>query len=876
MRRTRAATLASLLVAAVLLAQQRISATAAKGNHRVLSGLPIATIQTPAPATPPPPPSPPGPSPPPPSPPPPPPPPAPPSSVTQSISVNGVSLTSTGTASGNTASVAVTTNSGAPVASSTLTSSAVTVTFPATNGVTPTLNLDLTTATTAAPSQGSALQVTDFVLNQLSMAVAAQQQQAPVKIAGPASAPGQGAASAAVPTSADAGNTSTGSSPSLVVPGADPSFCGTVSASTCSSGCCSVMERCFAANGCTALSWARLICQATYPAEFLDLGPLGTLRCNAGVYAVPGKCVQCGQVSVTCVASGCSGVVDPSTTTQCNDFKCNTQYTCAAPGGCSGESCCLCQVPGQSCGASSACGNGVCESGETSANCPVDCPPQEKCAGNPKETTDCDGTCVDLQTSKNNCGACGVSCGDYRCVSGECEFPPSIASTTKSLPITASSLTITGTGFDPSSPEANTVLLGSGAIGRVTAATETTLVVELTTKPLILGPIDAVVTSRSLSSGANTQVGTVVPSVTRNINTYVAISAPSLTIYGQGFGLSNTVVLDRGAAGIVTSSTSTSLVVELTVQPTSVGPITAVVTSLGQYTSVEPVQVATIVSAPAVTPSSECVVTNVVKALVIEGSRFDGLLPAANTVSFNRGAVGVVVGGSRTRLEVSLTTPPTSAGPLTAVVTSFGGPSGDPVQVAQVQNGPTVDSSSEAIYAETGAQIVITGKCFDGSSASGNLVQFDRGAEGTVSQAFSTTLTVELTTPPSSTGGNLSAIVTSFKRTNGEFVSVGKILLPSLYEWISVTSSADGNRLAAAQKNGNIWYGTFSFFFFYGILSCFSDCGPASDEKKKKKNSACIFFFRNLRTTLRDCFRKKRHDSFFRIAFRPFSFSFSF
>jgi hypothetical protein len=64
--------------------------------------------------------------------------------------------------------------------------------------------------------------------------------------------------------------------------------------------------------------------------------------------------------------------------------------------------------------------------------CNRTCPPGQqldvalcKCVC-PAGTTDCGGTCVDLQTDNSNCGTCGRSCGgDLTCQSGQCacDFP---------------------------------------------------------------------------------------------------------------------------------------------------------------------------------------------------------------------------------------------------------------------------------------------------------------------------------------------------------------------------------------------------------------------------------------------------------------------
>ena len=63
---------------------------------------------------------------------------------------------------------------------------------------------------------------------------------------------------------------------------------------------------------------------------------------------------------------------------------------------------------------------------------------------------------------------------------------------------------VNGNGFDASIPSANAIILSSGAMGTVTAATPTSLTVELTKLATTTGPLEAVVrTAGGLSSGGN-------------------------------------------------------------------------------------------------------------------------------------------------------------------------------------------------------------------------------------------------------------------------------------------------------------------------------------------------------------------------------------
>ena len=128
----------------------------------------------------------------------------------------------------------------------------------------------------------------------------------------------------------------------------------------------------------------------------------------------------------------------------------------------------------------------------------------------------------------------------------------------------------------------------------MTAATATSLTVTLTAKPTA-GKLTAVVTTNGAGSGAAVQVATVTPVVTANIAN-VAANFTTLTISGFGFDATaahNTVALNNGAAGTVTAATATSLTVTLSSPPTSLGNLTAVVTT-DSVSSGTAVQVATV------------------------------------------------------------------------------------------------------------------------------------------------------------------------------------------------------------------------------------------------------------------------------------------
>ena len=168
--------------------------------------------------------------------------------------------------------------------------------------------------------------------------------------------------------------------------------------------------------------------------------------------------------------------------------------------------------------------------------------------------------------------------------------------------------------------------------------------------------------------------------------TFRAQSAPTLEIFGSGFNATvpsnNTVLLNKGAAGQVNFANSTYILFTFTDLPTSTGDLNAVVFSGGKNSST-PTKVATVVPAPQVAPSKDPLLIGT-NQFTIAGTDFDGTPQSDNTVFLSSGAVGVVTAATANLLTVTLTTQPANVGPLFAVVTSFGGPSGSPVQVADV------------------------------------------------------------------------------------------------------------------------------------------------------------------------------------------------
>jgi preprotein translocase subunit YajC len=325
-------------------------------------------------------------------------------------------------------------------------------------------------------------------------------------------------------------------------------------------------------------------------------------------------------------------------------------------------------------------------------------------------------------------------------------------------------MTIAGSGFDATASR-NTVVFNNGAVGTVTAATSTQLSISFSVKPATAGRFTAVVTVNGASSGTAVQIANVSPVVTTRTTT-LASSAASFVISGFGFdpiASRNTVVLSNGAVGTVTDATTTSLTVRIDTKPTSVGSLTAIVTT-NSISSGNAVQVANVI--PSVT-SATTAITLSTTTLTIRGFGFS-TTAGNNTVVFNNGAVGTVTNATATTLTVSLTTPP-KAGNLTAIVTTNSLSSGAAVQVATLAPTVTVNTSNLAADAST---VTIAGTGFD-TTALNNRVVFNNGAIGTVTNATSTELTVTLSTRP--TSGSLTAVVTTNGASSGTAIQVGAV-----------------------------------------------------------------------------------------------------
>ena len=277
---------------------------------------------------------------------------------------------------------------------------------------------------------------------------------------------------------------------------------------------------------------------------------------------------------------------------------------------------------------------------------------------------------------------------------------PTVASISPNSASTAggTSITITGTNF-VAGP--NVVTIDGVAATNVNFVSATSITA--TTPAGTAGsPVSVVVTSAGGNSAANTlfTYGTA-PIVTSSTNS-LAINSTTLTIAGSGFDPvgSNTVTFNNGAVGTVASASANSLTVNLTTLPSTIGSLTATVTSFGVASTT--VQVATIVAAPTVTLSTTNNLAINATTLTIAGTGFN-TTAGNNLVTFSSGT-GTVTSATTTQLTVTFATAP-SLGNLTAIVTSFGGASTS-VQVATIVAAPTTTTLTSSVNPSVFSQSV--------------------------------------------------------------------------------------------------------------------------------------------------------------------------
>ena len=377
-------------------------------------------------------------------------------------------------------------------------------------------------------------------------------------------------------------------------------------------------------------------------------------------------------------------------------------------------------------------------------------------------------------------------------------YPPRVTANSAILSSAATSLAISGTGFESTSPTPTTVALTVDGViipsstFSVAVASPTSLSITFTSPPLSnSGELLAVVTSSGLSS-APTVVATVrnPPTVVQNADV-ISYDLPSLVILGTGFDATSTpttttVSLQLNGSSIahsVTVSSSTSLTVSFSTLPLPVvGNLTALVTSFG-LSSGSPVVVGNVQAIPLVTENTDTISTSAT-SLVITGTDFDTTSNATTTtvaLTLNGTAVNNTVAvNSSTSLTVTFSSALPTTGQLLAVVKSFN-VSSVQTQVATVRNPPTV-APNAANVAAAASSLVINGTGFDSTSPTTTTtvaltINGTRVPSNTywVSVASPTSLTLSFTWPLPKTG-SLAAVVTSFGLSSGAPVIVGNII----------------------------------------------------------------------------------------------------
>ncbi len=392
------------------------------------------------------------------------------------------------------------------------------------------------------------------------------------------------------------------------------------------------------------------------------------------------------------------------------------------------------------------------------------------------------GTALDASVSVN-----GVSSGSSKVQVAT--VAPAVGSSTASLPANASSMTISGYGFDTNSNK-DSISFDNGVSGTVSHATLTSLTVSITSglSSLTAGTaLDASVLVDGVSSGSKVQVATVAPVVSSSTASLPA-NASSITISGHGFDTNSnndSISFDNGVSGTVSSATLTSLTVSITSGLSSLTAGTALDASVSvNGVSSGSVQVATVSAAipvPTVTVNTANLAVNA-SSLIISGTGF-GSIAANDSVTFSGGVSGSVTAATSTSLTVSVSgLSSVSAGTALDASVSVEGVSSGSVQVATVSAAipvPTVTVNT-ANLPRSASSLIISGTGF-GSIAANDSVTFSGGVSGAVTAATSTSLTVSLSGLSSVSAGTiLNASVTVEGVSGGSAVQVATVI-PGTY-----------------------------------------------------------------------------------------------
>ena len=240
--------------------------------------------------------------------------------------------------------------------------------------------------------------------------------------------------------------------------------------------------------------------------------------------------------------------------------------------------------------------------------------------------------------------------------------PPTILQFSPMSGVAGSSVTITGTNFDPVIGNDAVAFNGTSAFISYASATRLDVVVP---NGATTGPIQVTVGGRSVQSDFNFTVTTPPPPVITSFSPLNGIYGESVEIYGSNFNatLSNNSVTFNGTPATLTSATTTKLVATV---PTgsSTGPIQ--VTVLGRSaTSATNFVVTSPLPAPIVSgfsPMSGVAGTPV----TISGFGFNANIISGNFVTFN-GVLAFVVQASATQL-VALVPQGATTGPISVAV----------------------------------------------------------------------------------------------------------------------------------------------------------------------------------------------------------------
>ncbi len=317
---------------------------------------------------------------------------------------------------------------------------------------------------------------------------------------------------------------------------------------------------------------------------------------------------------------------------------------------------------------------------------------------------------------------------------------PIVNSSTDSLPTNATSMTILGSGFDPTAAN-DSVSFSNGVTGTVTSvnASGTSLTVTSLSglSSLAVGTVlNASVTSDSVSSGSAVQVATIAaastPTVTSTTDN-LPLNATSMTIDGSGFDsiipANDVVTFDNGVTGTVTSATATSLTVTSLsgLSSLSVGTVLNASVAVDGVSSGSAVQVATIAASSTPTVSSSSAnLADEATSMTIGGTGFDPNIVANNVVTFNNGVTGTVTSASTTSLTVGNLSGLSVLAVGTALKASVavdGVTSGSAVQVATIAAAPIGYSTAGSNYTQNFSTLPDAGGTATIATGTGSPVQ---------------------------------------------------------------------------------------------------------------------------------------------------------